>query len=163
MGRMVDIIAFTPAHVTGVYQEENAKENPRDGEHHIEVDFLQRGEEDICKNHSRNSPGGPYGTVPIIVLVPYDGWDRSQGYTAYIEQQVEKGSGKDHSVCLQISKYLFNISPEGVEYQHVNPQMNVVGMQKGVGEDPVVLFVMHDAGGGEIKLFEKLIPPVCGH
>ena len=36
-------------------------------------------------------------------------------------------------------------------------------MQEGVGEDPVVLSLLHNMGGGEVKSVEELPPSECSH
>ena len=46
---------------------------------------------------------------------------------------------------------------EGVEHQHIDDQVHVVGMQEGMGKDPVVLIFVHDPGGTQVEAFKEAL------
>ena len=160
---MVDVVAAAFAHITGIDQVENTKKDAGDGENHIEIYLLQRGEEDIAKDHRRNGPGGPDGTVAFIIAVADDGGDGRQGNAACIEQNIKKRSRENQTLRFQVSKYLFNIASKRVEHQHIDPQVKIVGMHEGVGENPVVLLLMHNPGGREVEPVKQFFLPECKH
>ena len=55
VGRMVDVVLVSSTHVAGVDQVEDAKNNSGDGQYHVEIDLLQRGEKDKGKDNRRYS------------------------------------------------------------------------------------------------------------
>jgi hypothetical protein len=163
MCRVVDVILVSSAHVGGLGQVQDSKQDSRDGEHQIEIDLFQWSKEDIGEYNRRNCPGSSHRTIALVIPVSGDGSEGCQGDTAYIKQDKKERAGEDQPCGLQLGKYPFDIGPEGVQNQHVDPQVKIVGMEKSVSENTVVFFFMNHAGGGEVQAVKELSSPESKH
>ncbi len=151
---MVDIVLVAATHVAGIDQVEDPEYNAGDGKYHIEIDLLQRSEEDIGEYHGRYGSRCSHGTVLLIIPVPDNGGDGRECDGGEIEQDIEKGSGKYDTLLFKAAEDLLNPRPKGIEYQHIDSQVHIVGMQECMGDDPVILAFVHDLVWGQVEPVE---------
>ena len=154
---MVDVVLVPLAHIAGIDQVEDSEHDAGDGQDHVKIDLLQRGKKDVGKDDGRNGPGCAYGTVMFIVSVPGHGRNAGQDNAGHIEQQVKKGSRKNDPLVLQLSEDPFDTRSKGVENQHVDPEVHIIGMQEGMGEDPVILVLLYDVKRGKVKPVQQFM------
>jgi len=159
---MVDVVFVATAHVAGVDQVEDTKDDARNGQHHVEIDLLHWCKEDVGEDHRRNCTRCAYGTVTFIIPVPGDGADGREECGRHVKQDVKKRTGKDQAIGLQVLlKNLFNPGTKRVKDQHIDAQVHVIGMEKGMGEDPVVLSLMDNVVGRQVEPVEEFPVPEC--